>query len=53
MDDFDTPKLYTEPLIYDAGTQRRTKKVVHTHGQEVNEDKKLKSQIKKFGRCFD
>merc|ERR1711935_559257 len=31
------------------GTQRRTKKVVHSHGQEVNEDKKLKSTIKKFG----
>merc|ERR1712216_393989 len=29
------------------GTQRRTKKVVHH--QEVNEDKKLKSTIKKFG----
>merc|ERR1712216_710429 len=29
------------------GTQRRTKKVVHH--QEVNEDKKLKSVIKKFG----
>ena len=31
------------------GTQRRTKKVVHSHGTEVNEDKKLKSTIKKFG----
>merc|ERR1711935_515512 len=31
------------------GTQRRTKKVVHSYGQEVNEDKKLKSTIKKFG----
>ena len=30
-----------------VGTQRRTKKVVHH--QEVNEDKKLKSTIKKFG----
>merc|ERR1711981_475791 len=29
------------------GTQRRTKKVVHH--QEVNEDKKFKSTIKKFG----
>merc|ERR1719450_454208 len=29
------------------GSQRRTKKVVHH--QEVNEDKKLKSTIKKFG----
>ena len=29
------------------GTQRRTKKVVHH--TEVNEDKKLKSTIKKFG----
>jgi hypothetical protein len=31
-----------------VGTQRRTKKVVH-HA-EVEEDKKLKSQIKKFGK---
>ncbi len=31
------------------GTQRRIKKVVHH--QEVNEDKKLKSTIKKFGTC--
>ncbi len=30
------------------GTQRRIKKVVH-HTQEVNEDKKIKSTIKKFG----
>jgi len=29
------------------GTQRRTKKVVHR--QEVNEDKKLKSAVSKFG----
>ena len=29
------------------GTQRRTKKV--THHQEVNEDKRLKSTVKKFG----
>jgi len=29
------------------GTQRRNKKVVHH--QEVNEDKKLKQTIKKFG----
>ena len=31
------------------GTQRRTKKVVHNTNNEVNEDKKLKSTIKKFG----
>ena len=30
------------------GTQRRTKKVVH-HKEEVNEDKKVKATIKKFG----
>ena len=30
------------------GTKRRIKKVVH-HTQEVNEDKKIKSTIKKFG----
>jgi nascent polypeptide-associated complex subunit beta len=34
-------------ICYIVGTQRRTKKVVHH--QEVNEDKKLKSTIKKFG----
>lgn len=31
-----------------VGTQRRNKKVVHH--QEVNEDKKLKQTIKKFGK---
>lgn len=35
-------------VYYHIGSQRRTKKVVHH--QEVNEDKKLKSVIKKFGR---
>ena len=30
------------------GTQRRTKKVVHAR-EEVNEDKKVKATIKKFG----
>jgi hypothetical protein len=31
------------------GTQRRTKKVVTS--QNVEEDKKLKAAVKKFGRC--
>ena len=35
-------------FIFELGSQRRTKKVVHH--QEVNEDKKLKSTIKKFGK---
>tara|TARA_B110000503_G_C7039460_1_gene367588 strand:+ start:107 stop:466 length:360 start_codon:yes stop_codon:yes gene_type:complete len=39
--------MYVNELKYCIGTQRRTKKVVHH--QEVNEDKKLKSTIKKFG----
>ena len=33
-----------------AGTQRRKKK--HVNVQNVNEDKKLKSAIKKFGKCL-
>jgi hypothetical protein len=37
-------------LLFLLGTQRRTKKVVHSHSNEVNEDKKLKSTIKKFGK---
>ena len=37
-------------FIFELGSQRRTKKVVHH--QEVNEDKKLKSTIKKFGKLL-
>ena len=38
---------FGQTQIGGKGSQRRTKKVVHH--QEVNEDKKLKSTIKKFG----
>lgn len=41
------------PALYQfrsLGTQRRKKK--HVNVQNVNEDKKLKSAIKKFGRFF-
>jgi hypothetical protein len=36
--------------LYPIGTQRRKKK--HVNQQNVNEDKKLKSAIKKFGMTF-
>lgn len=36
-------------LRQNLGTQRRKKK--HVNVQNVNEDKKLKSAIKKFGMC--
>jgi len=39
---------FGQTQIGGKGSQRRTKKVVHH--QEVNEDKKLKSTIKKFGK---
>ena len=35
---------------WSVGTQRRKKK--HVNVQVVNEDKKLMSAIKKFGKCF-
>ena len=38
---------YIDIVFLNVGTQRRTKNVVHH--TEVNEDKKLKSTIKKFG----
>jgi hypothetical protein len=41
-------KVTRPPLMYLVGTQRRKKK--HVNVQNVNEDKKLMSAIKKFGK---
>ena len=40
-------RLFNCWFLFNIGSQRRTKKVVHH--DTVNEDKKLKSTIKKFG----